>query len=333
MIPTGPSFFELIRDGCWLRLPQHVLKITQPYSGQRNHNPRSETIHLLLPFCSSILVVCGLLCLKRAQERGVSTWTSMILVCWSSACVFPALTLMGGTMQPASMLWQPAIIGGLFLAGQLLTFLAVARGDVSIAAPVLGIKVLIVPAASRFFVEEELSARIWIAAAIAMVGIAFVQTSDATIHRSRIVASVGYAVLAACAMTLFDLLIQRWAPHWGAGYFLPIAFACAALLSLAFVSLADRPADLRQMGVTGLLAAGAILMALQAIGMTLTIGLFGDATRVNIVYSLRGLWGVVLTWIVAHHISASGAGASHRTMVMRLIGAALIGVSVVISVT
>lgn len=257
----------------------------------------------------------------------------MILVCWSSACIFPTLSLMGGTMQPASMLWQPAIVGGLFLAGQLLTFLAVARGDVSIAAPVLGVKVLIVPATARFFVEEELSARVWLAAAIAVVGIAFVQSRDATIQRSRIVASVGYALLAACSMTLFDLLIQRWAPRWGAGYFLPITFGCAALFSLAFVSLADRPAELRRLGVLPLLAAGALFMSVQAIGMTLTLGLFGDVTRVNIVYSLRGLWGVLLTWLLAHRFNAAGSGPSHRTMVMRLIGAVLIGVAVVISVT
>ena len=257
----------------------------------------------------------------------------MILVCWSSACVFPVLSLMGGTMQPAALFWQPAIVGALFLAGQLLTFLAVARGDVSIAAPVLGVKVLIVPAASRFFVDEELSARIWIAAAIAVVGIAFVQARDVTIQRSRIAASVGYALLAACSMTLFDLLIQRWAPNWGAGYFLPITFACAALFSLAFVSLADRPADLRRLGVLPLLAGGALLMSVQAIGMTLTLGLFGDVTRVNIVYSLRGLWGVLLTWLLARQLNASGSGPSHRTMMMRLIGAALIGVAVVISLT
>jgi drug/metabolite transporter (DMT)-like permease len=290
-------------------------------------------MHLLLPFCSSVLVVLGLLCLKRAQERGVSTWTSIILVCWSSACVFPVLSLMGGTMQPAVMVWQPAIIGALFLAGQWFTFLAVARGDVSIAAPVLGVKVLIVPAASRFLVDEALLTRVWIAAAIAVAGIAFVQTRDATVDRSRILASVSYALLAACTMTLFDLLIQRWAPDWGAGYFLPIAFACAALYSLAFVPLADRPADLRRLGVIRPLAVGALLMTVQAIGMTLTLGLFGDATRVNIVYSLRGLWGVLLTWMLARQVNVSGLGPSHRTMVMRLIGAVLIGVSVLISVT
>ena len=294
---------------------------------------RSAAIHLLLPFCSSVLVVFGLMYLKRAQQRGVSVWTSMIVVCWSSACVFPVLAFMGGTMQPASQLWQPAIIGGLFLAGQLFTFLAVNRGDLSIAAPVLGIKVLIVPAAASFLVDDELSARVWISAAIAVIGIGFVQAQDRSIERSRIRASVGFALLAACSMTLFDLLIQRWAPAWGAGYFLPIAFGFAAVFSLGFVGFIDLPGELRQHRVVAPLAIGALLMAVQAIGMTLTIGMFGDATRVNIVYSLRGLWGVLLTWVLARRLVEAESVSAHRTMLMRLIGAVLIGVSVVISVT
>ena len=79
----------------------------------------------------------------------------MILVCWSCAAVFPVLTLFGGTLQPWTLWWQPAVIGLLFLAGQLFTILAIARGDVSIAAPVLGIKVLIVPAASSLANRRE----------------------------------------------------------------------------------------------------------------------------------------------------------------------------------
>lgn len=257
----------------------------------------------------------------------------MLVVCWGPAFVFPALAFMGGTMQPVSLLWQPAIIGALFLAGQLFTLLAVARGDVSVAMPVLGVKILIVPALAPFFVEEELSARVWIAAAIAVVGIGFVQARDKSIERSKILASVGYALLAACSMTLFDLLIQRWAPAWGAGYFLPIALGFAAIFSSAFVRLADRPSELRQKGVGRLLVVAGALMAIQAIGMTVTLGLFGDATRVNIVYSLRGLWGVLLTWVLARKLSDSESTAGNRTMTMRLIGAVLIGVSVAISVT
>jgi len=140
-----------------------------------------------------------------------------------------------------------------------LTFLAVDRGDVSIAAPVLGIKVLVVPATAPFFVDEEPSTRIWIAAAIAVIGIVFVQVRDEAVDRAKVLASVGFALLAAFSMTLFDLLIQRWASAWGAGYFLPIAFGFAAVFSLAFARLADRPRELREKNAVRPLAIGAVL--------------------------------------------------------------------------
>jgi drug/metabolite transporter (DMT)-like permease len=280
-----------------------------------------------------VIVVFGLLILKRAQARGVSSWTSVVLVCWASAFAFSFLTILGGTMQPIALLWQPAVVGALFLSGQLLTFLAVHRGDVSIAAPVMGVKVLMVPAFAPLFVEGESSQRVWAAAAIAVVGIALVQARDASIDRSRILASVGFALFAAFAMTLFDLLIQRWAFAWGAGYFLPISFAFAAALSLVFLPWADSPARLKELDVLRPLGLGAVLMSVQAIGMTLTLGLFGDATRVNIVYSLRGLWGVLLTWFVAHRFEHSETVPSHRVMSKRLAGAVLIGISVIIAVT
>ena len=49
----------------------------------------------------------------------------------------------------------------------LLMFLAVKFGDVSIAAPVLGVKVLIVPALGTLIVGEHPDLRIWLAAGVA----------------------------------------------------------------------------------------------------------------------------------------------------------------------
>ncbi len=278
-------------------------------------------------------MVFGLLILKRAQVRGVTSFTFVILVAWTCAGIFPVLAVFGGTMQPLSLFWQPAIIGALFLIGQLLTFLAVERGDVSIVAPVLGVKVLIVPACAPLLVSGEMSPRVWIAAAIAMLGIALVQARDGSLDRSRIAASVGYALLAAVSMTLVDLLIQRWTPAWGAGYFLPLALGFMAVFSLALLPLADKPARLKQLNVLRPLIIGALLMAIQAIGMTLTLGIYGDAARVNIVYSLRGLWGVLLTWFLAHYFSQRDSLPGHRIMRMRLAGAVLIGCSVILVVT
>ncbi|MEO1997315.1 MAG: EamA/RhaT family transporter, partial [Planctomycetaceae bacterium] len=119
-----------------------------------------------MPLCSSVLVVFGLLFLKRAQGQGISTWTTLILVCWTSAAVFTLLTLLGGTMQPLRQLWQPAVVGVLFVVGQCCILLAVRWGDVSIATPVQGVKVLFVPAATTVWFGESMATEIWVASAI-----------------------------------------------------------------------------------------------------------------------------------------------------------------------
>ena len=289
-------------------------------------------IHLLMPLGSSVLVILGLLLLKRAQEHGASAWTTMILVCWASGAVFILLTLLGGTMQPVSLWWQPALIGGLYLLGQLLMFSAVKWGDVSIAAPVLGVKVVMVPAVAMLVVDEASSPRIWLAAAVALVGVVFLQLTDATVQRSRVLAAVAFSLLAALTMTLFDLLIQRWAPAWGPGFFLPLAFGFSALYSIAFLPLAERPRELSKRDIWLPLLVGSVLMAFQAIGMTLTLAQYGDATRVNIVYSLRGLWGVLLTWLLSERLRITNQLPSNRLMLLRLIGALLIAAAVIISV-
>ncbi|MBQ16576.1 MAG: hypothetical protein CMJ65_05575 [Planctomycetaceae bacterium] len=283
----------------------------------------------------------GLLLLKRAQTLGTSTWTTLIVVTWITALSFSALTLIGGSMQPASLLWQPAVVGALFLAGLGFTFLGVEIGDVSVVAPVQGVKVLLVPAMALLVVDDEADTRIWIAALVALCGIWFVQSTDGSVERSKVRFSVGCALLAAVSLTFFDLFIQRWAPAWGAGYFLPLSFACTALLSLGLLPMARRLHPYRRRSgqqtirsqLCWPLIAGSLLMAVQAFGMTYTIARFGDATRANIVYSARGLWGVLLTWTLSRSLGLTPTSPSTTLMLKRLAGAILIGVSIALALT
>ena len=235
-------------------------------------------------------------------------------------------------MQPLELLWQPAVIGALFLAGQYFMFMAVRLGDVSIAAPVLGLKVLIVPALGLLVVDNEVTSRIWLAALLAMIGVVLVQSNDGVVERRKIVFSVIFSLLGALTMTMFDLWIQSWAPPWGAGRFLPLTFAFSALFAVGFLPLADSPRQIRESNATKVLMLGVALMAVQAIGMTFTLAKFGDATRVNIVYSLRGIWGVVFTWLLAKRLQIDSSQPSHRIMLLRLVGAMLIGIAVIVSI-
>ena len=287
-------------------------------------------IHLLLPFSSSILTVFGLLLLKRAQAGGTSTWTTLVVVTWITALAFSALTLIGGTMHP-SLLWQPATVGALFLAGLAFTFLGIEIGDVSIVTPVQGVKVLLVPVIALLVVDDVAGTRIWLSAMIAVCGVWFIQSTDGSVDRAKVRLSIGCALLAAVSLTFFDLFIQRWAPAWGPGYFLPISFGCTAFLSLGFLPMTRRGKQTIRSQLNWALILGSLLMAVQAFGMTFTIATFEDATRVNIVYSLRGLWGVLLTWMLSKSLGLTATAPSATLMLKRLAGAILIGVSIVLA--
>jgi hypothetical protein len=67
-------------------------------------------------------------------------------------------------------------------------------------------------------------------------------------------------------------------------------------------------------------------------GIVVTIGTFGDAARVNIVYTLRGLWGVVLAWLLAKRFGIPEASHGGRIMLWRLSGAALLVSAVAIAI-
>ena len=66
--------------------------------------------HLLFPFCSSIVLVWGLLLIKRASQAGTGAWTATFVANQMAAIFFSTLWLLGGTTQPWQSFWQPAII-------------------------------------------------------------------------------------------------------------------------------------------------------------------------------------------------------------------------------
>ena len=82
--------------------------------------------------------------------------------------------------------------------------------------------------------------------------------------------------------------------------------------------------------MAGLLIAGSILIALQAICIVVAVGLFGDAARVNVVYALRGLWGVALAWLVAWKWGGAEAEHSRSTMILRVTGASILTTAVIL---
>ncbi|MCG8650763.1 MAG: hypothetical protein MI861_13075, partial [Pirellulales bacterium] len=95
-----------------------------------------STIVFWLSLLASVLYTLGVLCLKRSTQWQPGPWLTTFLCNMITVVAFLPLFAFGGAIPSLGQLWQPALVGALFLAGQVLVVLALTHGDVSIATPI-----------------------------------------------------------------------------------------------------------------------------------------------------------------------------------------------------
>ncbi|MCC9603035.1 DMT family transporter [Stieleria sp. JC731] len=292
----------------------------------------ADSYHLVFPLLASLLFVGGLLLLKKATLAGTNPWTISLVANYWGAALFSLFWLTGEKPVPIELLWQPALVAVFYILGQIGTFSAINYGDVSIAAPLFGIKVLLVAILLTVLGGHTLPLAIWIAATLATVGIALVQwTGSGT--RNRLWYTVLSAFGASISFSIFDVLIQTFCANqrWETGRFLPIMFWFVGLYTAVFFLGLQRD-KFRDRLVRRSLLLGGMLIAMQAICIVYALSTFGDAARVNVIYSMRGIWGVLLAWGTAVFFGGNEANLSRKTMLTRLGGASLITTSVIIAI-
>jgi len=297
--------------------------------------------HLLFPLFSSIVFVIAVMFAKNAISRGSSPWTSTFLSNLWLGISWAAFGIYHGELLPVHAWWQAALVALAFVTGLVFTYLAYQHGDISVATPIFGVKVIIVAAMIAGLGHESIPGRVWVGAFLATLGVGFVQSGTGSLPSStghssaantrKAMLTIFLAVVSATSLSLFDVGLQLWAKHWGVARFLPIMFVATAVLSCGFLPWVDRPQRLRQLGTLRPMIIGTLLMAVQAMSMSYSMSAYGDATRINIVYALRGLWAVIIAWILARAFGGREAHHSVRVMLMRLSGAALLTASVVVA--
>jgi drug/metabolite transporter (DMT)-like permease len=280
-------------------------------------------LEFVLPLLSAVVYVVGVLLLKRATELGADVLRVSAICNWASAIAFLPLLLLGGTIPSAAALWQPALVATFFVAGQTIAFFALRIGDVSIATPVLGAKIVLVALFATVIVGERLTAPLWLAAGLSSVAVALLNRAPPTSHH-RIGMTIVLAGSAAALFAVFDVLVQKWSPAWGTGRFLPVMIGFAALYSVG-LWVAGRPsrAGDERIFTRAWFVGGAVCLAVQSVGFIGTISLRGHVTATNVLYSSRGLWSVVAVWFVGHWFGNRERHLGGGVIGWRLCGAAL----------
>ncbi|QDU95384.1 DMT family transporter [Lignipirellula cremea] len=280
-----------------------------------------------LPLLAAAMFSLGAMFLKRSNSWPVGVWRTTFLLNMSIAFVFIPSVLLGGELPPWTQLWQPLWIAVLFVVGQIATIWALTRGDVSVAAPVLGLKIILVAVLAWALTRSVLPPDLWAAAALATLGVILLNQGGSG-KRDHVLLSVVCALISAGAFALFDICVQEWRGDWGLGRLLPLVFLFSSVLSLGMIPLFEAPLREIPRPARRWLAAGCGLLAVQSLGIVFAVALFGKAPIANVFYSTRGLWGVLLAWQLGPWIGVVEIGRGGSAIWFRLTGALLLLISV-----
>jgi hypothetical protein len=169
----------------------------------------------------------------------------------------------------------------------------------------------------------------WIGAALSTAAISLLHLGGEARHRH-----VGRTVLlafgSAVSFSLGDVLLQKWVGGWGWGNYFPPMALMIGLLSCSLIPLFSAPLSALSRAAWRWVAPGAVLMAVNNAGVVVAIVLVGSATVVNIIYSVRGLFSVLLVWLIGHWFSNDEQRLGGRVLRLRFVGATLMVAAIVL---
>lgn len=286
-------------------------------------------LHLLLPLVAAVIYVVAALLVKRASDLGADIWRTTRIVNYMSVLVAAPVWVLGGTIPPSNVWWHPVFAAVLFFAGQVFTLLALNIGDVSVATPVLALKIMLVALLTVLLTGDAITPRLWTAAALSTIAIALLNIDRGHPH-ARVGTTIVFAALGAVSYACFDVLVQKWSPAWGTGRFIPIAMAFGALYSLPLRHVESPRNASATLAYRPWLAAGAACFAVQGLMFMSAISIYRQAASANVLYSSRGLWSVVGVWTIGHWFTNREQHLGARVLVWRFTGAILLMSAIVL---
>lgn len=267
---------------------------------------------------------------KRALGHGFGVMRYVFLSNLMMLVTFLPMLFFVQNAPDWSRLGWPVLCGTGFFLGQVFTFLAIRWGDVSVQAPVMGTKVVFVATFSVLLQAGPVPLSWWIGALLTTVAIFLLSYTNVENRRGTMIALVLSLISSSCFGAV-DVVLQREAAGFGSPHaYIVLMMATCALLSLGLIPffrgrLSDMNAQAWKWGLLG-----TTIIAVQSLGIALAISLYGRATAVNILYSSRGLWSIVLVWAVGSWFASRESEVGTKIMMRRLAGSLLLCVAIVL---
>ncbi len=287
--------------------------------------------YFLLPLVAGMLYAFAALLLKRSFALDAGIMRAAYVANWIMGIGYLPLLLVDGGQLNWLQAAQACLLGLTFFLGQLFTFIAMRVGDVSVATPILGTKVLFVAVAGFFLFGQSVPAVWWLGAGITAFGILLLGISDMRDLRKQALA-IAYAAISAAFFGLTDAMLPEFAGANGGARLalISVMFMVVALLSFSLIPFFNQPLRSIPKRAWPWLASGGSLLALQSLLMAITLSLFGNPTAVNILYSGRGLWALLLVVWIGRWLENVEGGYGRKTMILRWLGALLLILAIIL---
>jgi drug/metabolite transporter (DMT)-like permease len=286
-------------------------------------------LYILLPLIGAVVYTVAAILFKKLLDNGANLWYINFLSNIVTGIFMVPVYFMGHhTSGPIP--YVPALfISIFFIAGQAFSLIALKSGDVSVATPLLGTKVLMVALFTIILLKIPVPALWWIASFLAVVALLLLRGKDEKSKRS-FVPTVIFSLLCALGFALSDIYIQKWAPVYGPDRLVFIVFIMVAVLSFGFIPFFRKTKLLFESPVSFWLALSIICIALQSVLVAIALSRFGNATAVNIAFSSRGMWSVVFIWLFGRLIGNNEHMLGRKIFWQRLAGSACILLAIIL---
>jgi len=266
--------------------------------------------------------------LKSALEKGVTAAQVNLIANIAVGLVVQPMWLLDDP-EVINAAWHfPLISCATFFVGQIFTFAALAKGDVSVATPLLGTKVILVTAINAIVFSVPIDMRWWIAALLGSLAVAVIASGAPSGQAKAVGTTAILSVMAAFFFSLTDTLVQHWAGTTDPMAYLPAMFGSVGILSIIYYAVTDRRAFTIPLRGRRSLVFGAFLLGIQAAAVFLSLAWTHDATVVNLLYSTRSLLSVILAWVGGAALGLKDSEAGTRILLLRLLGAILLFASI-----
>lgn len=278
--------------------------------------------HLVVPAAAGAVYAVAAVLLHRAIAGGLGPWRVTFVANLVMGGGFAVLLLFHAPDGGDFTWWKPSVCGALFFLGQIFTFRSLTGGEVAVATPVLGTKVLLVAVFTAWILGQSVPPMLWAAALLASGAIALLR-DGAPSRRDLFLPTVANAGTASAAFALVDVALQAWAPEAGFTRFVPAMFAVNAALSLLLIPGFKGPVWPPPKGTSRWLVPGALLLAGQSLAMAFSVAVYQQATATNVAYTSRAVWGVLFAW-AATRGACENERPGKRVMIRRLMASFLV---------